>query len=357
MTDTPSTPPAASSTGEITSAAPREPIDPSSLEPRYGTYRGVLSHHDLAPLRGSLRDRVFREKRWIYVALVRRPWTIACAIVDLGYAQTLFGFACHEARGLVADLRSTPGLPGLSGVRRDGVWRIDARLRSPLARATIREARGRETLELEVSSRALDLRATLDVGAGAPGLTAIAPIRGGRVNVTEKRALAPIRGSARVGDTHVELDGGYGGVDLTVGLLARETRWNWAFFMGETTSGEPIAMNLVEGFVGAPECGLFGASRVDRLAEGRFELPGRADTQSPNERARVLAPWRIRTSDEACDLVFTPIGVHDESLDLGVLRSRFVQPIGTFSGTVRRGGTTLRLLDVPGVVEDQDVRW
>ncbi len=337
--------------------APPDAIDPRSLEPRFGTYRGALARHDLSALHASPWDRLLREKRWIYTLLVARPWTIAIALVDLGYACTLFGFAAHAERGLVADLRSTPGLPGLSGLRQDGVSRVDARFRGVGARASMRQARGAERLELRLASKPIDLHATLDLSRGAPALSAIAPIRAGRVNVTEKRALAPVRGSARVGSERIALDGGLGGVDLTFGLLARETRWNWAFLMGETTSGEPVALNLVEGFVGQPECALFGERSLVALAEGRFELPRPRVDAPREERARTLAPWRIRTSDGAAELTFTPHAIHDEHLDLGALRSRFVQPIGRFSGTLRLADRTLRLEGVPGVVEDQDVRW
>jgi hypothetical protein len=238
------------------------------------------------------------------------------------------------------------------------VHRIDAKLRGPGARVTIRERRGEPVLSLHASLPGLELRASLDLAAGAPPLTAVAPIRGGVVNVTEKQALAAVRGAALVGGERVDLDGGLGGFDFTVGLLARETRWNWAFFMGATDSGEPIAMNLVEGFVGAPECALFSRGRLHTLSEGRFELPPASRAgESFGDRARHLAPWRVKTADGECDLTFTPLAVHDEALDLGLVRSRFVQPIGAFRGTLRRGDETLRIAHAMGVVEDQDVRW
>jgi hypothetical protein len=103
---------------------------------------------------------------------------------------------------------------------------------------------------------------------------------------------------------------------------------------------------------------LFGHQSLHALSEGRFELPpAERPGESLGDRARHLAPWRIRSVEGECDLVFTPRAVHDESLDLGLVRSRFVQPIGAFRGTVRRGDETLRIAHALGVVEDQDVRW
>ncbi|MBX7195515.1 MAG: DUF2804 domain-containing protein [Sandaracinaceae bacterium] len=337
----------------IEAPAPPSLVDPRSERPRFGTYRGALGSFDLSSLRGA--RELFREKRWIYVILTKAPWTMALAVVDLGYAQTTFGFAAHQERGLVADLRSVPGMPGVSRVRQDGVHRLDARLVGPRTSVRVRERRGEAVLEVRASTPSLELRASLDLASAAPAMTAIAPIRGGVVDATEKRSLAPVRGAALVAGERVDLDGGLGGFDVTVGLLARETQWNWAFLQGAATTGEPIALNLVQGFVGAPECALFGRDSVHALSEGRFELP--AGPGSPRDRAKRLEPWQIRTAEGEVDLRFEPFAVHDEGLDLGLVRSRFVQPIGTFSGTIRRGETLLRLERVPGVVEDQDVRW
>jgi hypothetical protein len=57
------------------------------------------------------------------------------------------------------------------------------------------------------------------------------------------------------------------------------------------------------------------------------------------------------------DLVFSPGGMHAERKNLGIIRSRFVQPIGAYSGTVRLGDGSIELEAMPGVVEDQDVLW
>ncbi|MDQ3037367.1 MAG: DUF2804 domain-containing protein, partial [Myxococcota bacterium] len=153
--------------------------------------------------------------------------------------------------------------------------------------------------------------------------------------------------SALIAGRRVSLDAALGGYDLTHGLLARRTRWNWAFLMGRARGGEPIALNLVQGFVGEPECAVWIDGEPVPLAEGRFTF-----AQEAPER-----PWRVRTADGAVDLAFEPGGVHREHRDLRVARARFVQPVGTFSGTIDVGGRRLELERVPGVVEDQDVVW
>ena len=65
----------------------------------------------------------------------------------------------------------------------------------------------------------------------------------------------------------------------------------------------------------------------------------------------------MRTADDAVDLEFTPGAVHAEHRDLRLLSSSFVQPVGSFRGSIRHGERRLELDGVLGVVEDQRVRW
>ena len=57
------------------------------------------------------------------------------------------------------------------------------------------------------------------------------------------------------------------------------------------------------------------------------------------------------------DLTFGVGAVHAQHTNLLLVRSRFLQPAGTFSGTMRIDGRDVELDGVPGVVEDQDVIW
>jgi hypothetical protein len=84
---------------------------------------------------------------------------------------------------------------------------------------------------------------------------------------------------------------------------------------------------------------------VHPLAEPRFTF----------DRERPAEPWRLE--GEGIDLRFEVGAVHSQYTNLLVVRSYFLQPVGTFHGTIRVGGDTRTLDGVPGVVEDQDVLW
>lgn len=331
---------------------PRQVIDPRTQAPAWGSYRGAFRRTELASLVRDPLERLATEKRWVWGAVATERALVAWAIVDLGYASSAFAFAWDRERGMIVD-RSMMGVPRLCRVRQSASARIDARFVHPRGSLRMRARDGDPAIEVAIELRELALHATLEERGAPPSLTAVAPVPGGVVSTTEKRALMPVRGSALIAGRRVSLDDAVGGYDLTHGLLARRTRWNWAFLMGRARPsrpgqcGEPVALNLVQGFVGAPECAVWIGGEPVLVAEGRFDFAPDAPE----------GPWRVRSADGAVDLAFAPGGVHAEHRDLGLVRARFVQPVGTFDGTIQVAGRTLVLDRVPGVVEDQDVVW
>lgn len=325
---------------------PDSVVDPATGEPRYGSFAGPLPPVDLAPLgRGGL-DLLLRRKRWMYVAIASEDLLAGMAVVDLGYTLNAFGFV-HErgASELEADC-SALGLPGSGGVNDTTGRGFAARFRS--GRTTVTLSRHREE-RLDVDARfegfSVDARVSLS-GERSP-LSAVGPVPGGVIDATEKRALLPVEGTLRIGRTSYSLDGAIAGFDYTQGILARHTEWRWAFLMGRTTDGVPVALNLVEGFLGERECAAWIGDELLPLAEGTFAF----------DRRRPERPWKVGSKDGAVDLVFEPGGIHSERRNLGIVRSRFLHPVGAYSGTVRAGDRTVQLAGVQGVAEDQDVVW
>jgi hypothetical protein len=66
-----------------------------------------------------------------------------------------------------------------------------------------------------------------------------------------------------------------------------------------------------------------------------------------------MAPWRISSTDGSVSLRFDPDGLRSQDKNLGFAVSRWVQPIGTYSGVI--GGTEVDGLR--GVIEDHVARW
>ena len=326
----------------ILAAAPPSFLAAGSSEPAFGAYAGPLPAVHFANL--GLRDRLARRKRWIYVAIATEDTWFSAAIVRTGYAATAFAFA-YDLRGQRMMLDRT--VLGPSPVARvsDDFHAPGEIARFAMGKTTLALTRRGSTLDLHARMRDLEIDAAIEEGSGPPAVTAIASLGNGLVNCTEKRALLSVRGRARSGNREVILDGGTAGYDYTHGLLPRHTKWRWAFALGKARSGEPFGLNLVEGFVGEAECAAFFGGEVLPIAEPRFEL----------DVAQPMRQWRL--TGDGIDLAFEPGGIHAQHTNLGLVKSRFIQPVGIFTGTVRVGRRDVYVEGLPGVVEDQDVLW
>jgi hypothetical protein len=338
---------------------PATALDPVTGAPRAGSYRGALERVDLSRAANGVRDaspfdvirgavrRTLREKRWVYMGMATGDVYVGVAVVRLGYAANAFVFAYDgKQRTMLADVSMIAPTMKCTVGDTSGEGCV-ARFRTGSNLVAIERAIGSSAYVIEVRTPEISVDARLDTAKAPPSVTAIADLADGRVNTTEKRTLLATTGEVRAGRERRSLDGALGGYDYTHGLLERRTRWRWGFALGRATSGERIAFNLVEGFVGESECAVWIDGEVHPVAEGRFAFDAR----------KPLDPWNVRTADDAFDLRFVPGGMHADNTNLGVIRSRFVQPAGAYSGRIRAAGKTFELKDVLGVSEDQDVLW
>jgi hypothetical protein len=338
----------------ILPVAPESPLDLDGPRPtpRFGTYRGSARSVDLSPLAADRRDRVqswVRLKRWQYAIVATEEVLVAWAVVDLNYASNAFVFAVDLRESTRIFDRGFLGLPALSA--RVGDRPADgarSRFRSGSSQLAFDWTGARGTLTARTDGLHLDAR--LDFGPVTP-LTVIAPVPDGVVNFTQKVALIRTSGSLSVGDRRYDLTGGFAGLDYTHGLLARRTDWRWAFGIGRSEDGRPVGFNRVEGFNAASDADASGENAV-WTDDGVFCTP---PCEFQWNAAQTLDPWSLR--GDGTDLAFAAAGEHREERHLGVIDSRFIQVAGRFSGELAAAGRTIAVHGLPGVTEDQRVRW
>lgn len=325
---------------------PSDAVDPVTREPQLGSFEGPLPRVDYAPLGKSLPFRIAHEKAWYYVAIVTPEVLVAAAILRFGYVASTFGFLFRRAPSggpsghFLAD-RSQLAPP--FSARYKGEDGIAFQLLNQVARFE----RASEGYDFELKMNDFRVSARLSGALVPPPVSAIATLGDGLVHSTEKRALLATTGEAEVGGHRFSLDGGLGGFDRSHGYLARHTVWRWAYALGRAESGETVAINLVDSFVGDAECAVWVGDKVYPVGEGRFSF----------DRDRPLRPWHVTSACGAVDLTFEPGDIHAEHQDLGLVKTRFLQPAGAYSGKITVGGRTLTLAGVLGVVEDQDATW
>lgn len=223
------------------------------------------------------------------------------------------------------------------GPARQGFWAVWDRERRELRERTVWR-RGLVSLEpgrVRVRDGDTEIDLILDEEEGIEAVS-----RHGRSYVwTRKQGGAAARGEVRLGGEPLRVDG-RAIVDDSAGYHARRTTWRWCAGVGTTRGGSDVAWNLVDGVHDAPDA-----------SERTVWLDGAASEVAP-----------VRFEDDLSAVAFTEGGVlrcHAEAVrqrrdNLGLVRSDYRQPFGTFSGTLPGG---LELADGYGVMEWHDARW
>ena len=289
--------------------------------------------------------RHFHHKRWHYIGIAAPDCFIGCAVVDIGWTNAAFAYLFDRDQRCVTGAMSRDGLPGLTAKVSD----------LPLPGRRSHFAMLGDAVEIAESSRgrfALTVRGPkgfavdveIDNPRAVPWMLACNAVEGGVWHATHKSTAMAVQGHAVAGGKRYALDGAWASQDHSNGLLPRDTRWLWASAHGET-----VGFNLQSGYFGNNENALWLDGKLIPLGAAQFQFDP-ADTQ---------APWQVHTDDGLLDLRFQPEGERREDRNLLVAATRYVQPVGTFSGTVRAtvDAPQRRVEGLLGVVEQHASRW
>ena len=156
---------------------------------------------------------------------------------------------------------------------------------------------------------------------------------------TAKQADVPARGSVRIDGRTVEVNA-RAVVDESAGYHPRHTAWKWSAAVGMLADGRRVGWNLVAGIHDSP-----------RSSERTVWVDGEPVEVDPVEFADDLA--EIRFAGGAA-LRFEEWAAREDRTNLVLMRSRYRQPFGTFTGELPGG---LRLAEGYGVMEDHEVWW
>jgi len=274
------------------------------------------SHHGRRPL-----------KAWRYVGVFGPQLMICAAAVRIGRArQSFWAVWDREARAL----RERTAL-GRGGVLL-GYGRVVVRGRGIALDLALDEMPGVETV----------CAAGADIDAGAYAWTRK---QGG---VGAHGTLSLDGGPARPIDARAVIDD-------TAAYYPRHTRWRWSAGVGVAVDGRALAWNLVEG-VNDPLSGSERTVWVDGVPAETPPVRFAADLSSvAGVSSAAGVSGAAAGSAGGGVLLFSAEAVRERRENLLLVRSRYRQPFGTFSGELP--GTGIALASGFGVMEDHDVWW
>ena len=313
-----------------TTAAALTPL-PGGHALQDGLWGGALDRDPRPGRRG-------RTRRWSYTAAGADEVAVGAAIVDLGFASTAFAWCLVDRQLLTWDARGLPGVSAHVGTRAA----TPARFRARGARVEIGP---NGDLDLDVPVRGGRLAAQVDVTPDEPAVCVTRTPAGGW-NTTQKVAGERARLRLRAPGTQVAVTGG-AWRDWTLGAQDRDTTWRWAAGAGTAEDGRRVGLNVSTGMNGcaAGEDVVWWDGRPHHLTVDELGPVG----------PRLAGDWRLAGPGWALDLASAGARAADENLL--VVRSRYVQPVGTFTGTLPdQDGQAVRVRLV-GVTEDHVARW
>jgi hypothetical protein len=218
------------------------------------------------------------------------------------------------------------------GPTRQSFWAVWDRAAGRLHERTVL-GRGGVRLEpglVQVRDRQIELALRFDE---VPGVETVCP-SGSAYAWTRKQGGIPVSGSVVIEGTRHPVEA-RAVIDDTAAYYPRHTIWRWSAGVGEAASGQSVAWNLVSGVNDPPE-----------QSERTVWTDG-----DPHE----VPPCRFADDLSSVDgLRFTAEAVRERRENLLVVRSRYRQPFGSFSGQLPGGIEVARGY---GVMEAHDVWW
>ena len=219
------------------------------------------------------------------------------------------------------------------GPARQSFWAVWDRLAHRLHERMWRSAGGVRLAPGSV--RVCDGRAALVLAFDeSPGVETVCT-SGSGYGWTRKQGGVPVSGTLDLGNGRSRAVQGHAVIDDTAAYYQRHTIWRWCAGVGTDVQERPVAWNLVQG-VNDPPAGSERTLWVDGVA-------------------REVAPVAIAPGlDAAGELRFDAEATRAHRQNLVVVRSRYRQPFGTFTGTLPEGP---RLAEGFGVMEEHDAWW
>ncbi|MBU1344896.1 MAG: DUF2804 domain-containing protein [Proteobacteria bacterium] len=326
----------------------------------HGAWSGEFNHPDTRGLLNLQDDclsfKRFREKRWCYMGIIHPDIIFGCAVIHLGYIASAFAFGFDRQQKKM--IQHSQVFVPLGQVRYDqnpetgvcsykGLWN-----RLIL---THDKNKGKKKIHARFYRPGRSLSADLDViepDGGISPMNFLMLMKDNRSAFTTKIAGLKARGQITLHKKCFDLasENTFAVFDWTHGFYPRKTSWNWACGAGFADDGTRVGFNFSSGVY---ENGLL--ENTVWINGTPFKTGDIIFTYDPSNPENS---WQIKTKDDLINLKFKPEGIRRANDNLGIIKSRFIQPCGSFEGSIQTmGKIILHLSCVGGVVEEHFAKW
>lgn len=327
--------------------------------PEFGTYSGEIEEF---PLNDYKFRNIFynlfkhlRAKRWRFTGVFSPEIVIGIAVVDTGYIGTSFTYVYDRETGEIAEYTGmsllgracniTDNLSKGKAVFNQGknLISMDWDLKKGIEEIKI-------SLQTKSNRIEADIKVLEDIKVNEPHQVTF-PTFKNKFAFTHKIAGLSAIGSIKCNEKtyHLNKDYSFAAIDHTLGYHDYNWEWLWSSLSGLSEDGRIIGLNLV-----APITHKTINENVLWIDGKKFVL-GESDFEN---KKNIMGIWKIKTKNKMVDLRFEPLKVRSETINIGIIKSKFAQPIGLYNGHfLLPDGEKIYIKDQIGIAEEHFARW
>ncbi len=298
----------------------------------------------------------FKEKRWCYIGIIHPDIIFGCAVVHLGYISSAFAFGFDRQERKM--MNHSLIFPPIGQIRYDrnpenGICSYKS-LRGSLILAHNKKPVP-STINTSFYLPGRSLKADIEIIEPEGGISPmhfLMPMGNTKPAFTTKTAGLKARGKIILNKKVFDLasENTFAVFDWTNGFYPRQTFWNWACGAGFSDDGTQVGFNFSSGVY---ENGLLENTvwiNGTPLKQGKITFS--YDSEKPE------LPWLIKSKDGLINLRFKPEGIRKANDNLGIIKSKFIQPCGSFEGSIKtQSNHIFHLSSVGGIVEEHFAKW
>jgi hypothetical protein len=282
--------------------------------------------------------RRWQRKSWIFMGAYHPSVYIGFAIVDAGFLGKAFCYVYFPgSKKLVENGTNRP-------FAFDKNFPADIESHWKLGNYSIK-SRG-EKFEFEYFGKQFSL--SIDLMNNPHGLSFVCPSKGPKrpFHYTYKNLLVPSNIRCNIDGKDHYFEDIPSSIDFSKGYPPKHSQWNWTSFMGHLDDGTAIGINVVDKFNENIENVVWLGTKKIRIGPVHFQY----------DRPAEHSVWKLKSLNGKLSLSMQATGNRKEHLDLGLLKSKFIQVFGNIEGRILINDRW-KSITGQGVMEEHEAIW